>query len=98
MALYLRTASSRITLDFPVPDIPVSRTRFTVVSLRSAAAVKDRKNSKRACLSEARKILRQARSSSSPLHTALTCASDLPCNSGPIASAHTPNAAVTPSG
>ena len=37
MALYLSAASSRITLDFPVPDIPGSRTRFTVVSIRSAA-------------------------------------------------------------
>ena len=41
---------------------------------------------------------RLARSSSSPPHAAITCASDLPCNSGSIASAHTPNAAVTPSG
>ena len=28
-ALYPRAASARTTLDFPVPDIPVSRTRFT---------------------------------------------------------------------
>jgi hypothetical protein len=33
-ALYPSAASSAITLDFPVPDMPVSRTRFTVVSLR----------------------------------------------------------------
>lgn len=28
-------ASPPITLDFPVPDMPVSRTRFTAASLRS---------------------------------------------------------------
>ena len=35
MALYPSAASSPITLDFPVPDMPVSRTRFTAASLRS---------------------------------------------------------------
>jgi transposase len=33
-ALYPRAASASITLDFPVPDMPVSSTRFTVASLR----------------------------------------------------------------
>jgi hypothetical protein len=35
---------------------------------------------------------RLARSSSSPPHAATTCPSDLPCSSGSMASAHTPNA------
>jgi hypothetical protein len=34
-ALYPRATSSRMTLDFPVPDIPVRRIRFTFGSVRA---------------------------------------------------------------
>jgi hypothetical protein len=38
MAWYPRAASAWITLDLPVPDIPVSSTRFTAASLPAPAA------------------------------------------------------------
>jgi hypothetical protein len=39
--LYPSAPSSRITLDLPVPDIPVSKTRPTIPSLRFAAGRSD---------------------------------------------------------
>ncbi len=40
-ALYPSAPSSRITLDLPVPDIPVSKTRSTIPSLRFVAGRSD---------------------------------------------------------